>query len=75
MYILVCGNRGSAPLVVENLNRSLKIMKDIFLKTSDGVRVAADVYDVAHPKGWVVFLHMMPATKESWWGLAEVFAR
>ncbi len=50
-------------------------MEDIFLKTSDGVRIAADIYDVARPKGWVVFLHMMPAMKESWRGLAQAFVR
>lgn len=50
-------------------------MTKLFLETSDGVRIAADVYDVTDPKGWVVFLHMMPATKESWQMLAQACAR
>lgn len=50
-------------------------MKSITLETVDGVRIAADVYSVTDPKGWVVFLHMMPATKESWRLLAQACAR
>lgn len=42
----------------------------MFLKTSDGVNIAYDLYDVANPKGYIVLVHMMPATKESW----QVFA-
>jgi len=43
----------------------------ITLTTSDNVRIAADWYSVAQPKGWALLLHMMPATKESYVGLAE----
>lgn len=35
-------------------------------KTSDGVNIAYDLYEVDSPKAYLVFVHMMPATKESW---------
>lgn len=38
----------------------------MFLKTSDGVRIAYDLYDLTDSKGYFVLVHMMPATKESW---------
>lgn len=38
----------------------------MFLKTSDGINIAYDLYNVANPKGYIVLAHMMPATKESW---------
>lgn len=46
-------------------------MEKIFLKTSDNVRIAGN-YLVANKEkygtlnGWIVFLHMMPETKEAW---------
>ncbi|MBI5401350.1 alpha/beta fold hydrolase, partial [Candidatus Wolfebacteria bacterium] len=51
-------------------------MEKVFIKTSDNVQLAADYFTVykssySRPKGWVVFLHMMPATKESWTGFAK----
>lgn len=46
----------------------------IALKTLDGEVLAGMFYDVVEPKGAVVFVHMMPATKESWASLAELFA-
>lgn len=53
----------------------------IFLKTADGVKIAADLYPVAEqarygtgfvkkPIGWLILSHMMPATKESYENLA-----
>jgi len=44
----------------------------IYLKTSDGVNIAGDFYPTKN-KGApaVVFLHMMPETKESWKNFAE----
>ena len=38
----------------------------MFLKTSDGIKIAYDLYDVADPKGYIILAPMMPATKESW---------
>lgn len=34
--------------------------------TSDGVRIVGNFYEAANPESAVLFLHMMPATKESW---------
>lgn len=51
-------------------------MELLHLTTTDAVSIAANYFSVdpqkyPNPKGWVVFLHMMPATKESWNPLAE----
>ncbi len=40
------------------------------LITSDNKKIAADLYPVEKPEGWLLFSHMMPATKESWRNLA-----
>lgn len=55
---------------VENGN-----MEKIYLTTEDGIKIAADSYEAENPLGWLVMAHMMPATKESWKGLAEYFRR
>lgn len=51
-------------------------MESLHLTTSDAVMIAANYYPADPPKrsspnGWIVFLHMMPATKESWDPLAR----
>lgn len=51
-------------------------MELLHLTTTDAVSIAANYFPVdpqtyPNPNGWVVFLHMMPATKESWNPLAE----
>ncbi len=51
-----------------------KNMNKIFLSTKDNVKIAADLYEVENPAGWLVLVHMMPTTKESWLNLAEEFA-
>lgn len=53
--------------------RGYQNMQKVYLKTSDGVNVAADLYTPAEPRGWLVLIHMMPATKESWRDLATAF--
>ena len=45
------------------------------LTTKDNKRIAADYYPAENPRGWVVYLHMMPATKESWRSLAGFLAK
>ncbi len=40
--------------------------KDINLIASDNVKIAANLFEVSRPKGWLILIHMMPATKESW---------
>lgn len=49
--------------------------RDVILKAADGRRIAGLFGSVEAPHGWVLFLHMMPATKESWAGLAERFEK
>lgn len=49
-------------------------MEKLFLKTKDSKKIAANLYEVKKPIGWLVLVHMMPATKESWNGLAEELA-
>ena len=53
-------------------------MENIFLKTKDNVKIAAnyrniDISKYQQPIGWLVLAHMMPATKESFHQLAEEF--
>ena len=45
------------------------------LKTSDGVKISAVLREVADPKGWLILVHMMPATKESWKDFAEAMQK
>ena len=45
-------------------------MQKIFLTAKDEVKIAANLYPVESPRGWIVFSHMMPAVKESWNDLA-----
>lgn len=49
-------------------------MEHITLATTDGIRLAADWYAVPQPRGWALLLHMMPATKDSYAGLAGALA-
>ena len=53
--------------------RGYKTMNKIFLSTKDDVKIAADLYEVENPAGWLVLVHMMPAAKESWTELAKNF--
>jgi len=56
----------------ENTNEhGYKTMEKIYLTTKDGVKIAANLYPVENPVGWLVLVHMMPATKESWRTWAE----
>jgi alpha-beta hydrolase superfamily lysophospholipase len=50
-------------------------MEKIFLTTKDNVKIAADLYGEENPLGWLVLVHMRPATKESWTDLAEEFIK
>lgn len=46
-------------------------MDEIFLTTEDNLKIAGDLYSVENPVLWLVLIHMMPATKESYKELAE----
>lgn len=43
----------------------------ISLAAKDGVKISANLYEVEKPIGWLILIHMMPATKESWQNFAE----
>jgi alpha-beta hydrolase superfamily lysophospholipase len=43
----------------------------MFLKTSDNIKISADWRGAGNPKGYLVLLHMMPATKNSWNNFAD----
>ncbi|BCX16038.1 MAG: hypothetical protein KatS3mg098_267 [Candidatus Parcubacteria bacterium] len=58
-----------------NKNPSEKIMEKVSLKTEDGRVLAANYFEVTNPEGWVLYLHMMPATKESFNDLAQKLAQ
>ncbi len=38
----------------------------ITLTTSDNVKISAKLFKSESEKGWLILIHMMPATKESW---------
>lgn len=51
-------------------------MELLHLTTSDGIKISANYFPATrtkhpNPRGWVVFLHMMQATKSSWSTLAD----
>ena len=52
------------------IKENKKFMTD-YLKTADGVNIAYNLYGAKNPKGWLVLVHMMPATKESWQEFAK----
>ncbi len=43
----------------------------MFLITSDNVKIAYDYYSAPRATGYLVLVHMMPSTKESWKEFAE----
>jgi alpha-beta hydrolase superfamily lysophospholipase len=47
------------------------MFSQVTLQTKDGRKIAGDFFDTVNPKGLVVYLHMMPATKESYSELAK----
>ena len=60
----------------ENEPKNNYQMERIFLKTSDDIQIAADYSKVdkskySEPKAWLVLIHMMPETKESWAGFSS----
>jgi len=46
-------------------------MEKVSLTTSDNIKIAADLYGVKNPVGFLVLVHMMPSAKESYTDLAE----
>lgn len=51
-------------------------MERLYFTTSDNVKIVANEFlpdrkKYPTPRGWAIFLHMMPATKESWNSLAD----
>jgi len=55
----------------EKVEEETKNMNVKFLKTTDGVDIAYDLYEVLNANKWFVLVHMMPATKESWSDFAK----
>lgn len=47
----------------------------MFLSTSDGKKISAMVFEVEDPVGWIIYIHMMPSTKESWQKLGLEFKK
>jgi len=46
------------------------MFSQVTLRTENGKKIAGDLFESSKPKGLVVYLHMMPATKESYTVLA-----
>jgi len=47
-------------------------MEKIFIETCDRKKISALYFKIEKPKRWLVLVHMMPATKESWIDFAQV---
>ena len=62
----------SSPTVEEEPDLS-NMPENLFLKTQDGKNLAAAYFKIVNPSAWVVYLHMMPSTKESFTNLATKF--
>jgi len=45
-------------------------MEKISLTTNDNIKIAANLYGVKNPVGWLVLVHMMPSTKDIYADLA-----
>ena len=46
-------------------------MEKIFIEAGDGKTISALYFKTDKPKGWLVLVHMMPSTKESWVNFAQ----
>ncbi len=53
-----------------NDNQSTTVEK-ISLTTKDNIKITANIFKADNPKGWLVLVHIMPQTKESWSNLAK----
>src|SRR3989344_7702335 len=49
-------------------------MQKVSLKTQDGKDISGNYFQVQNPIGWILYLHMMPSTKESYSDIANLFA-
>jgi pimeloyl-ACP methyl ester carboxylesterase len=52
-------------------NNKISSMEKISFITKDKIKIIANLYTVDKPLGWVIFVHMMPAAKESYDHLAK----
>jgi len=48
-------------------------MEKVSLTTKDGVKIVGNLYEVENPLGWLILVHAMPETKESYQELAQRF--
>lgn len=67
-----------AIFLIDNYQRLSEFMlvAKISLQTQDHKNLTANYFkSAAEPSGWLLLVHMMPATKESWQGLAENLQR
>lgn len=55
----------------DKLMHPMPAVEKINLTASDSVKISADFYNIPEPNGWLLLIHMMPATKESWDGFAK----
>lgn len=73
VLVVVWNLKGEIMGPVEEVKKEeVKKMDAKFLKTSDGVNIAYDLYEVPDSNRWLILVHMMPATRESWKEFAEL---
>ena len=79
VIFLVPDNSGNTDTKNEDVNNNALLnpkMDKVNIKTSDDVNVVGNYYQPSGEiKGWVLYLHMMPATKESYSNLATRLQR
>lgn len=57
-------------VILINQLMSFSDIEKVNILAVDGRKIAGNFYSVAKPRGWLLLIHMMPATKESWRGFA-----
>ena len=61
----------AASYYIFNYKLKLPYMEKIVFKTTDNKSIHANLFRAENPKGWLLFIHMMPADRESWNEFAE----
>lgn len=58
-------------IILINQLTTLNNIEKVNILSTDGKKISGNFYSVPAPKGWLILIHMMPATKESWDSFAK----
>lgn len=81
--VTVIGLSGMNYLVPTSVDRGVNnepdeketVMSKVSLKTKDNLTIAADLHSSSEFRSWLVLIHMMPVTKESWQSFASALTQ